>query len=279
MSIISQPDLWKDINDDTPPVWWNALDTDDKYYFYDNDPSPNPGDVTTVTLLDAADLPDSLTFAWEIVTIDPDPFPPALPLILRTTRNAVNTDTVLGIAPGSGTVTISGLAGATSFSFAVRTSGTFPYDPQRMYGNVVALGDVIVPPPACDELGRATRAYVSGYDRTRVQQVRLYRFERRCLTANFNGAFPPARTIASATWRIDAPEIGVISTPQISVNQRETMLMFASQLGGWANVRAEVTLDNGEIYNQIFRINVREGSWFFNDQAIVTGPFSVSVSV
>lgn len=133
-------------------------------------------------------------------------------------------------------------------------------------------------PIVCDEIGRATRAYVSAYDRTRVHQARLYRFEKRCLVANYNGAIPPAHTITSATWRTDAPEIGVMSNPQISLNGRETMVMFASQLGGWANVRVDATLDNGEIYTQVFRVNVREASFFFNDPPTQPGPFSVTVN-
>lgn len=130
---------------------------------------------------------------------------------------------------------------------------------------------------ACDEMGRATRAYVSAYQRARVHQSSLYRFERRCFVANFNGAFPPARTITSATWRTDAPEIGIISTPQISANGRETMVMFASQLGGWANLRVDATLDNGEIYTQVFRVNVREASFYFDDPPTQAGPFSLTV--
>lgn len=147
--------------------------------------------------------------------------------------------------------------------------------------DVVFELDVPEPPPpvpTCQELGRATRAYVSAYDRSRVHQSRLYRFEKRCFVANFNGALPPGRTIATATWRIDAPEIGVISNPQISDDGRESSVMFASQLGGWANMRCEVTLDNGEIYNQVFRVNVREASWFFNDPPSQSGPFSVTVT-
>lgn len=127
------------------------------------------------------------------------------------------------------------------------------------------------------DLGRETRAYVSGYDRSKVQQSRLYRFEKRSLIANFNGALDQARTIVSAVWRTDAPEIGVISNPQITADRRETSVDFASQLGGWANLRAEVTLDNGAIYTQVFRVNVREASYFFDDPPSVLGPFSVMV--
>lgn len=128
------------------------------------------------------------------------------------------------------------------------------------------------------DIGRASRAYVSAYELARVQQVRMYRFARRQLIANFNGALPVGWLITSATWRTDAPEVGVISDPQISENQRETSVMFASQLGGWANIRAEVTLDNGEIYNQVYRVEVREASYFFDDPPSVVGPYSVTVA-
>lgn len=127
-------------------------------------------------------------------------------------------------------------------------------------------------------LGRATRAYVSGYDLAKVHQARMYRFAKRPLIANFNGALDPARTIVSSTWRIDAPEIGVISDATISADQRETQVTFSAQLGGWANVRAEVTLDNDEKFNQVFQVNVREASWFFDDPPNTVGPFSLTVT-
>lgn len=129
------------------------------------------------------------------------------------------------------------------------------------------------------EIGRATRSYVSAYDLARPHSVRIYRFAKRALIANFNGCIPVANTIASATWRIDAPEIAVMSAPAISVDLRETSVLLATQLGGFANVRAEVTLNDGSIYNQVYRIQVREASWFFDDAALIAvGPYSVTVS-
>lgn len=126
------------------------------------------------------------------------------------------------------------------------------------------------------DLGRETRAYVSGYDRSKVQQSRMYRFEKRSLIANFNGALAPERLIECVTWRTDSPEVGVISNPLISADRRETSVSFASQLGGWANIRVDATLDNGEIYTQVFRVNVREASWFFDDPPTQAGPFSLT---
>lgn len=271
MTILVDPTAWSGFGG-SPPFWWEALATDDRWWLYDDGgPGGGPGSDTEITWDGTTPFAaGTLTFHFEITSTRP-----IGTFVFRYRINGGTVDVPLGNTLGVQTVDVTIPGGMTTFAWSIRQDGF-----NAMYDGVIAVGDVpVVPPPACDELGRATRAYVSGYDRTRVQQVRLYRFEKRCLVANFNGAFPPARTIVSATWRIDAPEIGVISTPHISVNQRETMLMFASQLGGWANVRAEVTLDNGEIYNTIYRVNVREGSWFFNDQAIVIGPFSVSVSV
>jgi len=124
--------------------------------------------------------------------------------------------------------------------------------------------------------GRETRAYVSAFDRSRVHQSRLYRFEKRRLVANF-GALLGERQIRCATWSIDRPEIGVMSDPQISDDARETSVMFAAQLGGWATVRCQITLDSGEQYAQVFRVNVRHASWFVDDAQISNGPFSLRV--
>ena len=125
--------------------------------------------------------------------------------------------------------------------------------------------------------GRETRAYVSAYDRSRVHQSRLYRFEKRRLVANFGALLGNDRLIRCATWSIDRPEIGVMSDPQISDDARETSVMFAAQLGGWATVRCQITLDSGEQYAQVFRINVRQASWFVDDAPISNGPFSLRV--
>lgn len=126
--------------------------------------------------------------------------------------------------------------------------------------------------------GRATRAYVSAYDRARVHKAILYRFEKRRLVANFRSLLQ-GRQIRCTTWHIDAPEIGVISDPQIDEDRYESSVMFRAQLGGWATLRCDIMLDTGEEYNQVFRVNVREASWFKDDLALTSGPYSVSTCV
>jgi hypothetical protein len=124
---------------------------------------------------------------------------------------------------------------------------------------------------------RATRAYVSAYDRASPHHSRLYRFEKRRYVADFNGALGE-RLLSSATWRTDAPEIGVMSDAQISQDRRETSIMYASQLCGWANLRCDATLDDGSILTQVFRVNVREASGYFDDPPISSGPVSLTVT-
>lgn len=127
-------------------------------------------------------------------------------------------------------------------------------------------------------MSRATKAYVSGTDLSRVHQSSLYRFAKRPYVANFNGAMAAGRTIVSATWRIDCPEIAVMSNAAISTDQRETSILLAAQLGGFANLRAEVTLDDGSVLNQVFCVNVREATWYSDDPTLQIGPYSLTVT-
>jgi hypothetical protein len=272
MSVFAQPALWMDFDLNTPPMWWEALEADGRWWFYNNTGSLGG---STGTIIDAASGPvtldEDVTLAWEVV--EPSSTHQEWSVTVRDAQSTVVfSATIPTDAVGTGEFTIPANTEVASWLVEQNSS--------RVYNGIVAIGEAAPPPvPTCQELGRATRAYVSAYDRSRVHQSRLYRFEKRCFVANFNGAIPPARTITRATWRIDCPEVGVISSPSISANGRETAVMFAAQLCGWATLRAEVTLDNGEIYNQVFRVNVREASWFKDDLALTSGPYSVSTCV
>ena len=120
-----------------------------------------------------------------------------------------------------------------------------------------------------DELGRTTRVFVSGYTRTRVHHSRVVRGERRCLVADFNGAIPKSRRIVSATWRTNQPHAAILSAPRIK--GREVMVdLLAGQ--GTAHVKCDVTLDNGEVYNQLFWIRAFTGPWFRGESPATEGP-------
>lgn len=130
-------------------------------------------------------------------------------------------------------------------------------------------------PIACQELGRQTRAFVSGYTRSRVHQSRLYPREKRCLVADFNGAIPAVRTIASATWNMEVA--CSIAMSSASIDGRAARVMVESVFRGWADLRCQVTLDNGEVYNQLFVIQVLDGPWF-GDEISTAGPTQLTVT-
>lgn len=132
------------------------------------------------------------------------------------------------------------------------------------------------PSVSCEEHGRVTRAYVSGYQRARVHRAQLVRGERRCLVANFNGAIPPARSIVSATWRTNHP-YGV-SMSDARIDGRETTVNITAQVGLGAEIKCQVTLDNGEVYNQLFVIRVFTGPWFRDETQPPAGPYELTAT-
>lgn len=145
-------------------------------------------------------------------------------------------------------------------------------NPAQRYGLQVTItpGAPPVPSEPCEELGRVTRAYVSGYQRDRIHRSRLVRGEKRCLVANFNGAIPPARSIVSVTWRTNQGQ--GIYMQDARIDGREVTVNITAQTGSEAAVKCEVTLDNGEVYNQLFAISVRQSPWFSGEASPPTGP-------
>lgn len=126
------------------------------------------------------------------------------------------------------------------------------------------------------DLGRATTSYVSAHDRTRVHASRLFPNERRSLIANFNGAIPEALSIVSVVWRMDP--VYAVAMADAEVTARTSQVTITACWPGRAGIRCEVTLDNGEVYNQLFAVDVQCGPWFA-DTPLSAGPASLSASV
>ena len=123
----------------------------------------------------------------------------------------------------------------------------------------------------CDEFGRVTRIYASGYDRTRVHGGRLVRGESRCLLVNFNGAISVSRTITSVTWRCVDPSVVVMSNARIQAGARSVAVDVRANLPCDTAIKCEATLDNGERYMQLIRLAVMDSPWF-GDETIASGP-------
>lgn len=128
------------------------------------------------------------------------------------------------------------------------------------------------PLPTCEEFGRTTRVYASGYDRQRVHVARLLRGETRCLLADFNGAIAKGRAIASATWR----SMGDAVLSSASIEGRTTRCTLAASVGG--AIRCEVTLDNGERYVQVIDLRVAASPWFEGETYATSGSKTITVT-
>ncbi len=61
MSIVSEPEKFMDSYAGSPPVWWNAIDEDGRYYFW-NEGQPFGGSRTTTTqVINESDIPKGTT--------------------------------------------------------------------------------------------------------------------------------------------------------------------------------------------------------------------------
>ena len=122
--------------------------------------------------------------------------------------------------------------------------------------------------------GQVTKSYVSGYNRNRVHVTNLYAYEKRPLVADFNGAMVPERLIETATWQTWNNSNVIMSNPLISDDQRSCSIDIMAQIGGWAVIKCSVTLDDGGILVQQYRVNVdwapiyNPGSWLIGPQTL-----------
>lgn len=138
-----------------------------------------------------------------------------------------------------------------------------------------ALIEVETGPATCQEIGRATRNYVSAYQRDRVARSSLYASERRCLVTDFNGAIPKGRSIVKAVWQTPDTMQAAMSAPRISGRQVEVTI--SAQYAGQSRIRVDATLDNGEVYSAWHVVKVM-ASPYFNNPGWSNGPQRLEVS-
>lgn len=126
-------------------------------------------------------------------------------------------------------------------------------------------------------LGRTTTAEVSGYVLDRVQVIHAMRTQKRPLVANFNGAILPNQTIVSAIWKSNSPWVTIFDpTASISTDGKSTTINTTFGNCGWGSVKVEVTLNDGQKFNQMFQVRVVDSPWF--DEVFQSaGPYNVTV--
>lgn len=122
-------------------------------------------------------------------------------------------------------------------------------------------------------MARISTAYVSQYQLDRVKELTVYRSMKVTLTCNWNGVIED-RTISSVTWFTNSPWSTILSGPAIS--GFNTTVTVQAALPDLSIVKCQVTLSDGSIYNQNWRVRVAD-SPYYTDEAIPSqGPESVS---
>lgn len=115
------------------------------------------------------------------------------------------------------------------------------------------------------DMGRATRNIVSGYNRDRVFQARLYAPERRALVTDFNGALPNGVTIVRATWKTLDTTIAAMSSPSILEGERSAQVMVQAQYDGFCCIRLDALLSNGEQFVAHHVLHILPARYLNND--------------
>lgn len=123
---------------------------------------------------------------------------------------------------------------------------------------------------------RNTTAYVSAYERDRIHRTRLYAYEKCRLTADFNGALEPDEAIVSATWQTQYTNSVVMSDAEATA--RATSVLVGSQYAGPSILKCTVTLADGQLRVQQFRIEVLSQPIYLGD-TWVSGPLSLTATV
>lgn len=125
-------------------------------------------------------------------------------------------------------------------------------------------------------MSRATTAYASAYQRDRVHCCSFARRERTTLTADFTALVPAGAAIASAHWRCSNPWTAVMSAATIDGGKAR----ITADMGqaGIASLQATVTLSDGSIHNQVFRVRVCATPDLNPGHPFNRGPEEISVS-
>jgi len=105
---------------------------------------------------------------------------------------------------------------------------------------------------------RATTAFASAYNRTRVHNIELVRGESRTFRAEFKGAVPVGVTVVAATWRCDCSQVAIMSNA--TYDDTGTQIRLTAGYWGCAWLKAAVTLSNGDVLEQPVSFESRGGS-------------------
>lgn len=123
---------------------------------------------------------------------------------------------------------------------------------------------------------RITDAIVSKYQRARIHASEFVRGEQTTFQANFNGALDEGVVIESVTWFTATPWALILSSPQVSQDQRSVSVDCLIGWAGPGDLKCVVTLSNGQVRNQLYRISIIDGPYYVGESMPTQGPQSVT---
>lgn len=128
-------------------------------------------------------------------------------------------------------------------------------------------------------MARTFKGYASAYSANQTQPRRVRRFQQRTLTADFNGAIDPARTIESVTWECTSPWITLLSAADVSADQKSVSVLVQFNFSGCGSVKATVTLDDASQQNYEFQFAVQDAPMYPTAvYSSANGPYSVTAT-
>lgn len=125
-------------------------------------------------------------------------------------------------------------------------------------------------------MSRATKAYVSAYDRSSVLVGQVRRQEVRPVVADLNAILEAGETIESVTWLCVNPWVCAMS--DAAIEGRTVKVTANFQFGGFTSLRATVTTSEGNKYSQVFQFTVRDGAFWVENPPVAAGPFSLTAT-
>ena len=255
---LSSPALWKSWDNTTPPFEWNGT----AYDFLDPSSAQEHASLTYTGTFPTP----SFQFTALMTEIYSD-FENGVRVIVDGTPTdytlTLNTPLVITVPNAASSLVIEGNSEPAA---------------GRLYAAVSLTPVAATAPATCDEMGRVSRAYVSAYIRDRQHLSRLIRGEKRCLIANFNGAIPTVHSISSVTFFCSAPWQVAMDTARIMPDLRGTGVNITAILSGGCLIKCVATLENGEAYVQLFRINIQESPWYQGEIIPPSGPYVLTAA-
>lgn len=138
------------------------------------------------------------------------------------------------------------------------------------------------PPPPCKKSkSRLLTGYCTEYlSASQVQQLRVRRYQSRCLTVNFNGAIGKDELITSVRWDCTSPWATFISSPEISSDRKTSSLRVDFNFAGWGAIKATAQTTCGNILNYEFHVAVKDAPLYPGaNYNMANGPYYLTVTV